>query len=152
MTGDALGVAGHRRSAAEHDVIAPLPRTIAIVLDTEFALRLASLADRAAVWVVDSPANRPAIESLWTARRTRAAAYDITVFRTIPGLTAEEHVEGVLRSAQRHAEADEPLPPVGRVEVYGAALTDTMREMFQRHDYSRIESTADGFSARRNPE
>ena len=67
----------------------PTPRTVAIVLDPGYSSRLASLAARAAVWIVDSPENRPAIESLWTARRTRGAEYDVTVFRTIPGLSNE---------------------------------------------------------------
>mgnify|MGYP006137249033 CR=1 FL=1 len=31
------------------------------------------VAERAAVWIADSPENRPAIESVWTARRTRGA-------------------------------------------------------------------------------
>ena len=129
-------------------VIAPLPRTIAIVLDTEFASRLAVLAERAAVWIVDSPGNRPTIESLWTARRTAGAVCDVTVFRMIPGLTPEQHVDGVLRSATRPPEPDESLAPVGSIEVYGADLSDGMRETFERHHYPRLDVLADGFRAR----
>ena len=71
------------------------------------------------MWVVDSPENRPAIESLWTARRTRGATFDVTVFRLIPGLTREQHVEGVLRSVGKDVQSDDPLPPIGSIEVYG---------------------------------
>lgn len=130
------------------DVIAPLPRTIAIVLDTEFASRLAPLAGRAAVWIVDSPANRPTIESLWTARRTGGAACDVTVFRMIPGLTPEQHVDGVLRSAAMPPENDEPFAPVGSIEVYGADLSDGMRATLERHQYPRLDALDDGFRAR----
>src|SRR5688572_15915747 len=101
-------------------------RTIAIVLDEAFSSRLASLAESASVWVVDSPANRPAIESLWTARRTRGAAYDVTVFRTIPGLSAEDHVDGVVRSVERHRSSDEEEPGVGAIEVYGTEMSEGM--------------------------
>ena len=128
-------------------MIAPLPRTVAVVLDIGFGSRLASLAERAAVWIVDSSENRPTIESLWTARRTRGATYDVTVFRMIPGLAAEDHIDGVLRSAGVHVDPDEPLAPVGSVEVYGAELTGAMRAMFGRHDYSRFDPLDAGFRA-----
>ena len=130
-------------------MIAPLSRTIAIVLDTAFAGRLASVAERAAVWIADSPENRPAIESVWTARRTRGATYDVTVFRMIPGLSAEEHVDSVLRSAGKHAESGDSPGPVGSIEVYGTELTDAMRGIFARHDYSRFDPLDDGFRARK---
>ena len=130
-------------------MIAPLPRTAAIVLDPAFASRLASLADRAAVWIVDSPENRPAIESLWTARRTRAASYDVSVFRMIPGLTPEQHVDGVLRSVGGDAQPDEPLGPVGSIELYGVELTDAMRATLAAHDYLHLEPLGDAFRARR---
>ena len=130
-------------------VIALPPRTIAVVLDTGFGSRLASLAERAAVWIVDSPGNRPAIELLWTARRTRGASYDVTVFRTIPGLTAEEHVDAVLRSAVTDGETDEPAAPVGSIEVYGTELTDEMRSTLAKYDYPLIDPLGNDFRARR---
>ena len=132
-------------------MIAPPLRTIAIVLDPDFSTRLASLADRAAVWIVDSPGNRPAIESLWTARRTRGASYDVTVFRTIPGLTPEQHVEGVLQSLARDVEVNEPLAPVGSLEAYGVELTDGIRSTLGSHGYGQLDPTTDGFRARRGP-
>ena len=74
----------------------PATRTIAIVLDPEFSTRVASLAERVAVWIVDSDANRPAIEALWNARRSRQVMCDVTIFRPIPGLSTEDHLDGVL--------------------------------------------------------
>ena len=124
-------------------------RTIAIVLDEAFSARLASLAESVAVWVVDSPANRPAIESLWTARRTRGAEYDVTVFRTIPGLSAAEHVDGVVRSVERHRSSDDDTPHVGAIEVYGTEASDAMRATFESHGYARLEPIDDGFRAHR---
>ena len=124
-------------------------RTVAIVLDPAFASRLATLADRAAVWIIDSAENRPAIESLWTARRTRGAEYDVTVFREIPGLTPEAHVDGVVRSVERQQAADEPGPPVGAIEVYGTAMSDAMRSTLRVHGYIQLEAVSDGFRAHR---
>ncbi len=101
------------------------------------------------MWIVDSPDNRPTIESLWTARRTRGASYDVTVFRMIPGLTPELHIDGVVRSLARHAEPDHPLGPVGAIEVHGAELTSSMRATLERHEYSRFDPIDGGFRAHR---
>ena len=125
------------------------PRTVAIVLDEAFSARLATLAESASVWVVDSPANRPAIESLWTARRTRGAEYDVTVFRTIPGLSAADHVDGVVRSVERHRDPDDGAASVGAIEVYGTEASDAMRATFEAHGYLRLEPLDDGFRAHR---
>ena len=130
-------------------MIALPPRTIAIILDTAFASRLTSVAERAGVWIVDSPENRPAIESLWTARRIRGATYDITVFRMIPGLTPEQHVDGVLRSLGKPEASDDPVAPIGAVEVYGTERTDALGSTFAKHGYGELEPVGDGFRARR---
>ncbi len=126
-----------------------LPRTVAIVLDPDFSSRLATLAARAAVWIVDSPGNRPAIESLWTARRTRGAEYDVTVFRTIPGLSPEEHVDGVVRSVEKQAGPDERDATVRAIEVYGGDMTAAMRSAFHARGFTTLEPLDDGFRAQR---
>ena len=124
-------------------------RTVAIVLDPAFSSRLASLAARAAVWIVDSADNRPAMESLWTARRTRGATCEVTVFRAIPELSAESHVEGVVRAIEKLQDPEEPAAIVGSFEVYGAEMNDDMRSTFEAHGYTRLEPLPDGFRAHR---
>ncbi len=126
-------------------------RTVAIVLDPAFGAQLASLAGRAAVWVVDSPENRPTIESLWTARRTRGAEYDLTVFRMIPGLSPADHIDGVVRSLDRlrFDDDDAPAAPIGSVEVYGAAPDAAMRSTFEQFGFAHLDPLDDGFRARR---
>jgi hypothetical protein len=124
-------------------------RTVAVVLDPAFSSRLASLAQRAAVWIVDSPENRPAIESLWTARRTRGAEYDVTVFRSIPELSAEAHIEGVVRSVGKRENAADEDATVGTIEVYGTGMSEAMRSTFEKHGYTRMELLGEGFRAHR---
>ena len=124
-------------------------RTIAVVLDPAFASRLPSLAERAAVWIVDSAENRPAMESLWTARRTRGAEYDVTVFRAIPDLSPEAHIDSVVRSVKKQHDRDMPDVEIGAIEVYGTAVSDAMRSTFEAHGYARLELLADGFRAHR---
>ena len=129
-------------------------RTIAIVLDPDFGTRVATLAERAAVWIIDSDANRPAIESLWNARRTRHAAYDVTVFRAIPGLSIENHLDGVLRSIETDAgidvddDEDEERPPLEWVEVYGTEPSESIESVLRARGFGGSAPVTDGFRAR----
>ena len=129
-------------------------RTVAIVLDSSFAARLASLADRAAVWIVDSETNRPAIEALWTARRIQQASYDVTVFRPIPDLSSEEHLVGVLRSIQRHTDAqdDEERVPLEWIEVYGIDPSPTIETLLRANGFGGSAPLSNGFRARKRRE
>ena len=132
----------------------PLPnaRTVAIVLDPAFSSRLASLAERVAVWIIDSEENRPAIEALWSARRTRHATYDVTVFREIPGLSVEDHLVGVLRSIEMDTGLEEDLPPLEWVEVYGVEATEMIGSLLRTRGFGGTAPLGEGFRARRRRE
>ena len=123
-------------------------RTVAIVLDPDFGARLSSLAQRVAVWIVDSGGNRPAIESLWSARRKEHASYDVTVFRAIPGLSEEEHLAGVLRSVQTDTGLDEDAPPLEWLEVYGLPSSESIESMLRERGFGGSAPLSDGFRAR----
>jgi hypothetical protein len=127
-------------------------RTVAVVLDASFSSRLPSLAERVAVWIVDSSENRPAIEALWSARRTRQATYDVTVFREIPGLSVEDHLAGVLRSIEMDTGVDEELPPLEWVEVYGVEPSDSIGSLLRARGFGGHAPLADGFRARKRRE
>ena len=130
----------------------PSARTVAVVLDPSFSSRLSSVAERVAVWIIDSAANRPAIEALWSARRTRQATYDVTVFREIPGLPIEDHLSGVLRSIEKDAGVDDELPPLEWVEVYGVDATDAIGSLLHARGFGGTAPLADGFRARKRRE
>ena len=124
-------------------------RTVAVVLDPEFGARLSSLAQRVAVWIVDSDVNRPAIEALWTARRREQAVYDVTVFRSIPGLSLEDHLAGVLRSIETETDIDdEAPPPLEWVEVYGIAPSGSVESLLRARGFGGSAPLSDGFRAR----
>ncbi len=123
-------------------------RTVAIVLDPDFGPRLSSLAQRVAVWVIDSSGNRPAIESLWSARRKEHAAYDVTVFRAIPGLSPEDHFAGVLRSVQKDEGIDDEAPALEWVEVYGLESSASIESLLRERGFGGSAPLAEGFRAR----
>lgn len=101
----------------------------------------------ARVWVVESPANRPVIEALWNERRHERAPHDVTLFRSIDGLTAADHVEGVLRSVRRPPSTEDESP-VGVIEIIGAAAEPDMVRALERHGLRLSRVTTEGFQAR----
>jgi hypothetical protein len=129
-------------------VSAAAARTVAIVLDPAFSARLASLAERAAVWIIDSSENRPAIEAIWNARRREHATYDVTVFREIPELSMEDHLAGVLRSIELDTDPDDERPPLEWVEVYGVESTDAVGSVLRSRGFGGTAPLPDGFRAR----
>ena len=130
------------------EVAASPTRTIAIVLDLEFGTRVASLAERVAVWIVDSDANRPAIEALWNARRTRQVTCDVTIFRPIPGLSTGDHLDGVLRSIDTEADAEEERPELEWIEVYGLEVDESIESLLRARGFGGSAPLRDGFRAR----
>ena len=121
--------------------------TVAIVLDPDYGARLFALAERHPVWIVDSSANRPAIEAVWTQRRQERAERELNVFRAIEGLTAEDHVVALLRSVDAaHGPAAQD-PPFGLLLVEGATLSDALNAALLARGASRTERTATGFRA-----
>jgi hypothetical protein len=118
--------------------------TIAIVLDEEFSSQLFPLASRVPVWVIDSPSNRPAIESIWAARRLQGVPSELAVFRQIPGLTPASHLLAVLRTV-RDQERAEDEPPCEIAEVFGLALTVEVEGELRALVTGRFTATPDGF-------
>ena len=118
------------------------------MLDADFGTRVASLAERVAVWIVDSDANRPAIEALWNARRRNQVTCDVTIFRPIPGLSTEDHLDGVLRSIETDPDVDEERPALEWVEVYGLEPSDAIESVLRARGFGGSAPLPDGFRAR----
>jgi hypothetical protein len=107
-----------------------MSRRVAIVFDTEFGERLATLAMRMPVWIVESVTNRAAVSEAWN-RATEWPHISVTVFRPPDDL---KHL----------------LPQIGhpqRVDVIGLPLTDEAREALRAAGFTKIAETNDGFRA-----
>ena len=123
-----------------------LDRTaLAIVVDEEFGWALRSLAESMPVQIVDSPANRPAIESLWQDRRTRGVEVEVTIFRMVPGLSLEEHLSGLLRAMGRAAPTDGGRRPAA-IHVLGLRITPSIERLAAELGLGDCRETADGFT------
>lgn len=121
--------------------------TVAIVLDADFGARLPELATRMPVWIVDTPGNRPSIESEWTRRRRDGAERELSVFRMIEGLSPGEHIIALLRTIEAAHGAAAQDPPFATLLVYGAALDGATTTALHAAGADASAATDDGFRA-----
>lgn len=107
-----------------------MSRRVAIVFDTEFGDRLATLAMRTPVWIVESATNRAAVSEAWN-RATEWPHISVTVFRPPDDLK-------LLLSQIGHPQ---------RVDVIGLPLTDDAREALRAAGFTKIAESVEGFRA-----
>jgi hypothetical protein len=111
--------------------------SVAVVVIRDYAAELTELAKRMPVWVIDTPANRGVVESLWRG----APALDVTVFSAAEGATADEACAGVLDMVKLHH------PRCEMIRVFGAETSPVVCDMLASIGYPVIAESADGFIA-----
>ena len=107
-----------------------MSRRVAIVFDGEFGDRLATLAMRTPVWIVESGANRTAVAEAMN-RATEWPHISVTVFRPTDDL---KHLLSQIGHPQR-------------VDVIGLQLSDEASDAMRDAGFAKIVETADGFRA-----
>lgn len=126
------------------------PYTIALVLDPEFGQKLATLAARVHTWAIDTPTNRAVAERMWKA--TESEGHDIetgvTTFKP-QGAGAEEWCLAVVDQLDVHHNHYSHDPAYSVLEVYGARLSERIREEFGRYGLVHFEETTQGFIAKK---
>jgi hypothetical protein len=118
-----------------------MPRSVAIIFDSDFSDRLGKVAFRTPVWIVDTPANRAAAEEAWHAT-VDWPHITVTLFRPSEE-QAKEDWRALLDQVKLHERA------VDVIEVIGAPLTLTARAVLAESGLARFEETSDGFRAKR---
>lgn len=107
-----------------------MSRRVAIVFDADFGDRLAALAMRTPVWIVESAANRSAVAEAMN-RATEWPHISVTVFRPTDDL---KHLLSQIGHPQR-------------VDVIGLRLTDDVHDSMRAAGFAHVVATADGFRA-----
>lgn len=107
-----------------------MSRRVAIVFDADFGDRLATLAMRMPVWIVESNANRPAVSDAMN-RATEWPHISVTVFRPTDDL---KHLLSQIGHPQR-------------VDVIGLRLTDDVHDAMRAAGFANVVVTSDGFRA-----
>lgn len=84
---------------------------VAIVFDPDFGSELASLANRMAVWVIDSAANRPVAEKLWSDHPPDSR---LTIFTEPPDQSPEDLLIDTLADVDLHHPDWTTITVIGR--------------------------------------
>lgn len=126
---------------------------VAIVVDRAFGARLAGLAANRHVWIVESPANAPAIRQVWddpgSGDEDDPLGPGVTSFAANESETAEGMCTRIAGDvAEHHSEASHD-PPWDEIEVIGVPLSARLRQVFESIGATVFEHTADGFVCRR---
>lgn len=126
------------------------PYTVALVLDPEFGEKLATVCARVHAWAIDSPKNREIFESLW--KEPACEGYEIetgvTIFKP-KGVDVEDWCVAVIDQLDMHHNHYSHDPPYSVLEVYGARLSERIREEFGRFGLVHFEETSQGFIAKK---
>ena len=129
------------------------PHEVAIVVDRDLGLKLSKLAQQYHVWIVESPANTPAIHDEW-AKEPRDPSVDplgrgATAFEAAPDETPRAMCERIAGEVEKHHGEYGHQPPWSEIRVLGASLDPYLAEVFRNMGAVRFDTTQDGFVCRR---
>jgi hypothetical protein len=113
-----------------------MPRSVAIVLEPDFASRLEKLAFRTPVWIVDTPENRAAAEQAWHAS-VEWPHITVTLFR--PPASRPTREDWLALFGQ--------IGAFDSVEVIGSALTPSARAALVDLGFERFDDGGTRFRA-----
>lgn len=126
------------------------PYIVAVVLDPDFGDRLRDLPAGMPVWIVDTPANRAAAETVWASRPGLKHGDGVTTFRIDRGLAPESWLTDVLPIVALHHGEYSHVPPYTGIEVFGAAVTPVVREALDQFGIGNVTERSGGFLATRS--
>ena len=122
------------------------PYSVTVILDRAYGERLLVLPVGTAVWIVDTPPNRAAVQRLW-AERTPERLGGVTTFKSREEASAEEMLLGKLDTIDLHHGPYSAQPPYTILEVIGAAITEPIKAAMSAFGFAEFQSTASGFRA-----
>lgn len=122
---------------------------VAIVVAPDFAPRLAELSDGCHVWAVRTPEIEAAARTTWGRSVAGSLESGVTVFNGTGG--AEADLRSIIAAVEEHHGEYSHDPPVSKIEVYGAGVTERLAADFAELGFSRLDPTPEGFVARRDP-
>jgi hypothetical protein len=114
---------------------------VSLVVDNNYGKRLHSLVTDA-VWIIDRPANRVAVDTL---RQMKGAA-PVTTFISLSSVPKAACL-GILQMVDLHH--GEYSGGYSVLEVVGTPLDEELRSAIKELGFSEFEATSDGFLARR---
>lgn len=119
-----------------------MPRTVAIVLDTDYADRLEKLAFHTPVWIVDTPPNRSAAQHAWHAA-VEWPHITVTLFRAFTEPASPADWRALIEQIDLHEKTFDI------VDVIGSRITTNARTALEQHGFEKFDETDAGFRAGR---
>jgi hypothetical protein len=129
--------------------MSPEHTRVAIVMHPDFCTQLPSLAERVHVWVVDTPVNRRAAESIWAAG-PGDRTHGVTTFKRYDGESIESSIVDLLCVIDEHHGLREGWSTDVVLEVLGVTLTSGIRSALEALGPFNILERQDGFAATRS--
>ena len=122
------------------------PYIVTLVVDPAFGDRLAELPSGTPVWIVESPANRAAVQRAWTAVPSATHPNGVTIFRGAQGDPVAS-CKGVLSEIDLHHGVHSHVPPYSGLEVIGAEITPELSAALAEYGMTELAPRAGGFRA-----
>jgi hypothetical protein len=126
------------------------PYRVGLVVDPVFGDKLLPLAARMHVWVIRTPVNQEAVETVW---REDRSMHDLergaTIFDADAKSSLSETVASMLDVIDLHHGELSHSPPYSVLEVYGAGPDPLLTAVFVQRGFSNLVSTPGGFAATR---
>ena len=122
---------------------------VGLVVDRQFGDRLLDLSRSFHTWVVESPTNSPMVQRIWNTERKSAEDDSLdsgaTSFQSSERETPEQMCVRLATDLDDHHGEFGHEPPWSEIEVFGAKLTDEVRQTFRDLGVTVFEVTQDGF-------
>jgi len=123
------------------------PYRVFVVLDREFREQLSRLVEKSPVWIVDTPKNRAAAQSIWSANASRSPLVGVTTFKARDDSSPEDVLISKLETVDLHHGVYPRIHPYTVVEVIGTGISDRVKENFAEFGFDQFEPTSEGFRA-----
>lgn len=120
---------------------------VSVVVDREYGAQLADLAQSGPVWIVDTPLNRTAAETIWAATPNRTHLDGVTTFKFAPESSSEDILLNELDTIDLHHGEHSSDPPYTILEIIGARVTSRLKAELSEFGFNEFQETPQGFRA-----
>ena len=122
------------------------PYIVTLVVDPAFGDQLEELPPGRPVWIIESPANRAAVQRVWATLPTATHVDGVTIFRA-EGSDAVASCQGILSQIDLHHGLHSHVPPYSGLEVIGAELTPDLSAALAGYGMTKLTPRTGGFRA-----
>jgi hypothetical protein len=116
---------------------------------SDLGSELEGLSERCHVWAVRLAGNEAIAQRIWDQQGEHSLESGVTLFQP-SGRGPEEDCVSIIDTIVEHHGEDSHDPPLNVVEIFGAKLTEKIREEFAARGFRRLEPSPRGFVAFRD--